>query len=331
MTGYFRSIEIGNLQLEGNVFAAPMAGYTDCITRSLALNEGAILAYTEMISAEALIKNSGRTLSMMKRADGEEILAVQLFGTSPQTLGRAAVLAAQNGADLLDLNAGCPVSKVTGKGAGAAMGREIGRLALAVEEMGKAGLPVTVKIRSGWDDGEINWGEAAHAAVEAGASAIGFHPRTRRQGYGGRADWTALKIMSRELPVPVIGSGDLDSPASVLRMFNETGCRAVMIARGAIGNPGIYSQTRKLLTNGIQETPQIPEERLKIARFHLKAAAEEFGDKRAAREIKKHLAGYIKGWPSAAELRRKLMIASDIPALMSLLDEGNQPPSPSSR
>ncbi|MCK5249602.1 MAG: tRNA dihydrouridine synthase DusB [Spirochaetaceae bacterium] len=321
MTGYFRSVDIGNLHLEGNVFAAPMSGYTDRVTRGLALFEGAVLAYTEMISAEALIRNSGRTLSMMNRADGEAFLAVQLFGSSPETLGRAAVLATQSGADLLDLNAGCPVSKVTGKGAGAALGREVERLALAVEEMGKAGLPVTVKIRSGWDEGKINWSEAGHAVVEAGAAAIGFHPRTRRQGYGGRADWTALKKMSLELPVPIIGSGDLDSPLSVLRMFEETGCRAVMIARGAIGNPGIYSQTRKLLTTGILETPPTPEEHLRVARFHLNAAAEEFGDEITAREIKKHLVGYIKGWPSAAELRRELMMASDIPTLMTLLNE----------
>ena len=321
MTGYFRSVDIGNLHLEGNVFAAPMSGYTDRVARGLALNEGAVLAYTEMISAEALIRNSGRTLSMMNRADGETFLAVQLFGSSPETLGRAAVLAAQSGADLLDLNAGCPVSKVTGKGAGAALGREVERLALAVEEMGKAGLPVTVKIRSGWDEGKINWSEAGHAVVDAGAAAIGFHPRTRRQGYGGRADWTALKNMSRELPVPIIGSGDLDSPLSVLRMFEETGCRAVMIARGAIGNPGIYGQTRKLLTTGIQETPPTPEEHLRVARFHLKSAAGEFGDEITAREIKKHLTGYIRGWPSAAELRRKLMLASDIPTLMALLNK----------
>ncbi len=321
MTGYFKSVDIGTLHLEGNVFAAPMAGYSDSVTRALAINEGAVLAYTEMVSAEAVVRNNGRTLSMMKRADGEVILAVQLFGSTPETLGRAAVLAAQNGADLLDLNAGCPVSKVTGKGAGAALGRNIGRLALAVEEMRKAGPPVTVKIRSGWGDGEINWIEAAHAAVEAGAAAIGFHPRTCRQGYGGRADWTSLKIMSRELSVPVIGSGDLDTPSAVLRMFEETGCRAVMIARGAIGNPGIYRRTRKLLTSGIQETPPTPEEHLRFARFHLKAAAGEFGDEITAREIKKHLTGYIRGWPSAAELRRKLMRASDIPLLMSLLNQ----------
>lgn len=319
MTGYFRSVEIGTIHLKGNVFAAPMAGYTDRVTRGLALSEGAVMAYTEMISSEALVRNSDRTRLMMKRADGEAFLAVQLFGSSPETLGAAALLAAQYGADLLDLNAGCPVSKVTGKGAGAALGRETGKMALAVKEMMKAGLPVTVKIRSGWDEEEFNWIDSAHAAVEAGASAVCFHPRTRRQGYGGRADWTALKQMSQELPVPVIGSGDLDSPEAVLRMFEETGCRAVMIARGAIGNPWIYRQTRQLLTDGVHSTAATPEERLKEARDHLKTAAAEFGNEIAAKEMKKHLAGYVKGWPSATALRRELMRAADINTLLQLL------------
>ncbi len=318
MTAY-RSIDIGNLHLEGNVFAAPMAGYTDCVTRTLALNQGADLAYTEMISAEALLRGSARTLSMLKPAEGEENLAVQLFGSSPATLGEAACLAAERGAALLDLNAGCPVKKVTAKGSGAALGRQPETLALAVEAMRKAGLPVTVKIRLGWDVDEINWNQAAQAAVEAGASAIGFHPRTRRQGYGGSADWTALRKLTRELKVPVIGSGDLDSPESVMKMLVETGCQCVMIARGAIGNPGIYRRTKQLLTDNVTDAPPGAGECLEAAKKHLILASQEFGENIAFREIKKHLAGYVKGWPSAAELRGELMRAEDISKLLSLL------------
>jgi tRNA-dihydrouridine synthase B len=318
MTAY-RSIDIGNLHLEGNVFAAPMAGYTDCVTRTLALQQGADMAYTEMISAEALLRGSTRTLSMLKPAKGEENLAVQLFGSSPATLGEAACLAAERGAALLDLNAGCPVKKVTAKGSGAALGRQPETLALAVEAMRTAGLPVTVKIRLGWDVDEINWNQAAHAAVEAGASAIGFHPRTRRQGYGGSADWTALRKLTRELKVPVIGSGDLDSPESVMKMLVETGCQCVMIARGAIGNPGIYRRTKQLLTDNFVDAPPGAGECLEAAKKHLILASQEFGENIAFREIKKHLAGYVKGWPSAAELRGELMRAEDIRKLLSLL------------
>jgi len=296
-----------------------MAGYTDCVTRSIALNAGASLAYTEMISAEALIRDSARTISMMRRAAGEKILAVQLFGASPEVLGRAAVTAAENGADLLDLNAGCPVKKVVGKGAGAALGRDISKLRPAIRAMVSAGLPVTVKLRSGWDTDELNWHEAADCAVEEGASAIGFHPRTRIQGYGGKADWKLLKVMVKEIPVPVIGSGDLDSPSAVLKMFEETECRGIMIARGATGNPDIFGRSRHLMVHGVQQDPVTPEKRLENARNHLSAAAGIFGEEAAVRDMKKHLAAYIRGWPSASKLRSSLMKATDTSAMLSLL------------
>jgi len=296
-----------------------MAGYTDCITRSIALGEGASLAYTEMISAEALIRDSKRTMSMMRRATGEKILAVQLFGASPEVLGRAAVIAAENGADLLDLNAGCPVKKVVGKGAGAALGRDVRKLRLAIRAMVSVGLPVTVKLRSGWDTDELNWHEAAVSAVEEGVSAIGFHPRTRIQGYGGKADWKLLKEMVKEIPVPVIGSGDLDSPSAVLKMLEKTECCGVMIARGATGNPEIFSRTRHLLAYGFEPDPVTPENRLRNARNHLSAAACSFGEEAAVRDMKKHLAAYIRGWPSASILRNSLMKATDITVMLSLL------------
>ncbi|MCK5736369.1 MAG: tRNA-dihydrouridine synthase, partial [Spirochaetaceae bacterium] len=273
---YYHSVDIGNLHLDGNIFAAPMAGYSDLVTRSIALKNGASLAFTEMISAEALIRYSKRTISMMRRAEGERFLAVQLFGASVEVLGRAAGIAAEIGADLLDLNAGCPVTKVIRKGAGAALGRNSLKLGLALKAMLGTGLPVTVKIRSGWDDDEQNWREAAGAAVEAGVSAIGFHPRTCRQGYGGKANWEALREISGIVPVPVIGSGDLDSPSAVLRMLKETGCHGVMIARGAVGNPEIFRDSRNLLTESEPKQLISPEDRRRNASKHLRAAAEAF-------------------------------------------------------
>lgn len=305
-----------------------MAGYSDRVSRGLALSHGADMAYTEMISAEALIRGSQRTLGMIKAAEGEKLLTVQLFGSSPESLGIAARIAADQGAVLLDLNAGCPVAKVTGKGAGASLSRNPENLAAAITAMRSAGIPVTVKLRLGWDQDEINWRSAALAAVEAGVSAIGFHPRTRKQGYGGDADWSAIKEMVREMPVPVIGSGDLNTPESVERMFEESSCAAVMIGRGAVGNPDIYRRTRRLLSGGAAQAPLNPEERLSAALVHLKKAGQEFGQETAAREIKKHLAGYVKEWPEAAALRAELMRAGSYSELMSLL---NQVPSPSSR
>ncbi|MCK5737216.1 MAG: tRNA-dihydrouridine synthase, partial [Spirochaetaceae bacterium] len=172
----------------------------------------------------------------------------------------------------------------------------------------------------GWDDDEQNWREAADAAVEAGVSAIGFHPRTCRQGYGGKADWETLREISEIVPVPVIGSGDLDSPSAVLRMLKETGCHGVMIARGAVGNPEIFRDSRNLLTESEPKQLISPEDRRRNASKHLRAAAEAFGEETAVRSIKKHLAGYIKGWPSASSLRKQLMSAENLADLLRLLD-----------
>jgi len=319
LTLYYHPVDIGNLHLEGNLLAAPMAGYTDFITRSISLEMGASMAYTEMISAEALIRDSQKTLSMLKRAQGERFLAVQLFGSTPENLGHAAMIAAENGADLLDLNAGCPVSKIIKKGSGAALARDISRLGLVVRAMVKAGLPVSVKIRSGWDNQELNWKNAAHAVIAEGAAAIGFHPRTRSQGYGGKSDWKALKDMVESVSVPVFGSGDLDSPSAVLQMFKETGCQGVMIARGAMGNPDIFCRTRILLTEGVQAAAPTREQILGSARNHLEAAVNAFGEDAAIRNMKKHLAAYVKGWPSSSELRNKLMRTTDLSQILKLL------------
>ncbi len=317
---YLQPIKIGSLHINGNIFSAPMSGYTDCVTRHIFCNNGAFLAYTEMISSEALVRNSSRTLSMLKRFDGEKILAVQLYGSKPEILGRAALIAAENGADLIDLNAGCPVRKVTQKGGGAALGRDVRKLGLAIRAMVKAGLPVTVKIRSGWDETEQNWREAVQAVVQEGASAIGFHPRTCRQGYGGKADWKALGELSAAAPVPVIGSGDLDSPSAVLKMLKKTSCSGVMIARGAIGYPEIFSRTCSLLNEGTPEIPPTPEDRLRSAKNHLLMAAETFGENTAARNMKKLLAAYVRGWPSASKLRNDLMKTTNLSAQLTLLD-----------
>jgi len=257
---------------------------------------------------------------MLKRFDGEKILAVQLYGSKPEILGRAALIAAESGADLIDLNAGCPVRKVTQKGGGAALGRDVRKLGLAIRAMVKAGLPVTVKIRSGWDETEQNWREAVQAVVQEGASAIGFHPRTCRQGYGGKADWKALGELSAAAPVPVIGSGDLDSPSAVLKMLKKTSCSGVMIARGAIGYPEIFSRTCSLLNEGTPEIPPTPEDRLRSAKNHLLMAAETFGENTAARNMKKLLVAYVRGWPSASKLRNDLMKTTNLSAQLTLLD-----------
>ena len=317
----YRPVRLGGLTLPGNLFAAPMAGYTDAVCRALALEGGADLAFTEMTSAAALLRGSERTLGMMRRAAGEAVLAVQLFGSDPEILGEAAHAAREAGADLLDLNAGCPVPKVTAKGSGAALARDPRRLAAAVEAMAAAGLPTTVKLRSGWDGNSLNWESAAEAVVGAGAAALGFHPRTRDQGYAGRADHGITTALVRTCPVPVIASGDVDGPVGAATVLRDTGCAAVMVARGGIGDPGIYHRIRDFLETGREppEPGRLP--RLEAALRHLRRFAEAFGEDLAGREMKKHLAGYVKGWESSAEFRRRLMRAPAYTDLEALLKD----------
>lgn len=316
----FHDLFIGSLKIAGNVFAAPMAGYTDRVTRALSLEAGACLAYTEMISAEGLVRNDPRSLELMKRAEEEKILAVQLFGSSSVTLGRAARIAADSGADLLDLNAACPVRKVTSRGAGAALAQNRNELVQCLLEMRKSGLPVTVKIRMGWDSEDSSWKYTALAAADAGASAIAFHPRTREQGYGGRADWDALAELAALVRVPVIGSGDLETPESCMEMLKRTSCAAVMIARGAIGDPDIFNRTIALIADNRRLPPPSVTRRIEGALYHLVQAMNEFGPEAASREMKKHLARYVRGWTGSAELRQALMRAPDCEGLVILLE-----------
>lgn len=322
----YHSIQVGNILIPGNIIAAPMAGYTDATCRQLALEGGADLAWTEMISSEALIRGSGRTESMIARAGGESLLAVQLFGSDPEILGRAALRARELGADLLDLNAGCPVAKVSNKGSGASLSRDSVRLGEATAALCASGLPVSVKIRSGWDEDEINWPKAAETAVSNGACMLGFHPRTRRQRYGGTADRSLISELVNMVDVPVIGSGDLDTPEQARQMLKECECAGVMFARGAVGDPGIYRRTRELLKTG--ETPVLPSRRDQIAAslHHLKLAALADGEEIASREMKKHLAAYIRGWDSAAAFRNELMRASGYETLISLIESEIQEP-----
>ena len=317
----YRPIQLGSLHVEGNLFAAPMAGYTDHVAREVALNHGANLAYTEMISAEALTRGSERTQRMMRRGKNEEILAVQLFGSNPERLGQAAQLAVQAGANLLDLNAGCPVPKVTRNGAGSALPRDPVRLKEILLAMAEAKVPVSVKIRRGWNELEGDyWETALQMAVEAKAVAVGFHPRSRQQGYGGKADWELLTKVVQESPLPILGSGDLRSPQDVHSMLSRTGCAGVMLARGAVGKPQLYSQCRHFLQTGESTAPLAPVEKLIMAKNHLESAIEAFGADRASRDMKKQLAGYTSGWNGSNVLRHELMQCPHAEDLLGLLD-----------
>jgi len=306
---------VGGVELPGRLFLAPVAGYSDAAFRSLCASYGCDLTYTEMVSSEALTRDARRSLELLARAENDERLAVQLFGSDPDRLAASCEIVAPYKPVLIDLNCGCPVPKIVKTGAGSALMRDPRRIGAIVRAMRAASpVPVTVKIRLGWDAGSITYREAALAACDAGAAAVCLHARTKVQGYAGEADWAALADLKRLLferfpEVPVFGSGDLFGPDAARRMFEETGCDAAMYARGAMGRPWIFKEARLALA-GRDPEPISPGERAEIALRHLALARRFLGDETAFRELRKHFAAYTKGLLGGAELRREATAAS---------------------
>lgn len=321
---------IGNLKLDGQVFLAPMAGYTDRSFRLLAREMGAALTYTEMVSAQALIHGNQRTRELARVRDEEGPVAIQLFGHDPEVMAKAAQVALELGAALVDLNMGCPTPKVVKNGDGAALMRDPGRaaaIAQAVVEAvrassgpsGPGSVPVTAKIRKGWDEGSVNAIELAGRLQAAGLQAITVHGRTRNQFYSGCADWEIIGQVKAALDIPVIGNGDIRKAEDVLKMLATTGCDAVMIGRGAIGNPWIFAQANAVL-KGLppQALPSVAE-RVNVALRHLTMAIEDKGEAIAIRQMRKHLVWYLKGLPGAARLREQINRETSLAGLKKLL------------
>src|SRR6056297_3628009 len=247
----YHSIQLPGLTLPGNLLLAPLAGYTDKAFREVARSYGADFCYTEMVSAEAIARGNQKTIDLMERGEQEDLLGIQIFLAEADQGERALPGILKCSPSLIDINCGCPVPKVVKTGAGAALMQDPDKIYTLVRRLSSATkLPITVKIRSGWDESSINFEEAGRAAVEGGASMIGIHARTRLQGYSGSSRWEHIARLTELLPVPVIGSGDLFSPESAEAMLQQTGCAGVMFARGAIGNPLIFQQTRHLLLTG---------------------------------------------------------------------------------
>ncbi|MDR2501223.1 MAG: tRNA dihydrouridine synthase DusB [Treponema sp.] len=323
MTGLYRPVNIGNtLRIPGNLFLGPVAGYTDRAFRSICRSAGADFSYTELISAEALARHTGpversKTWPLIRPGEGEGPYGVQLFSGNPDALYRAVLMLEAVQPSLVDINCGCPVPKVVKAGAGSALMRDpllLGRIVKAAVRASQAalgGVPITVKLRSGWDGDSINYREAACAAVEAGAALVALHPRTRAQGYSGSSDWSHIADLAARLAVPVAGSGDLASPACGERMLRETGCAAALFARGALGNPFIFAETRSLLLGEPYNPPQ-NEERIALAFRHLQLLAGDRGEYAACREMRKQFCAYTRGIPGGARLRDALVHAASI-------------------
>jgi nifR3 family TIM-barrel protein len=296
----------------GNLFLAPLAGYSDAAFRGLCVCRGSDLTYSEMLSAEGFVRGSGRTIALLDRDPCERYFGAQIFSASPYSAARAAaaICALAEPPLLIDLNCGCPVPKVVGAGAGAALlknPRLVYDMVKALKE--NSCIPVTVKIRSGWDAASVNYRETADAACQGGAALVCLHARTRAQGYAGKADWGHIKDLKEHCPVPVFGSGDVLDAQAAEGMLRGTGCDGLMFARGAIGNPFIFRQTRAFLERGEAETPSA-RERIQAGMEHLERAVRLKGEALACREMRKHFAAYTRGLPGGARLRAALVRAS---------------------
>jgi len=326
----YHPVKIGNVELKGNLFLAPVAGYSDAAFRSVCIENGACFTYTEMVSAEALVRKNLKTEILMRRAYNEKAYSVQIFGGEPEIMTDAThIVLEKTGCEVIDINCGCPVPKIIKTGAGSALTRDPDRLYKVAEAVVKAaggtpaagGVPVTVKIRSGWESKQITWREAAQAALDAGVSAITIHPRTRAQGYEGHSDWGIMRELvelvreweSREpgRHVPVFGSGDLFKPEDAKAMLEQTRADAVMFARGAMGNPFIFRDATDLLTKGSYE-PVPPEERVKTGFAELERLVAETSEQHACLEMRKRFAAYSKGISGGAALRARIVHAATV-------------------
>jgi len=296
-------MNIGNLTLKNNIFLAPMAGITDIVFRTICKEYGCGLVYSEMVSAKGILHNNTNTKKMLEISETERPCAVQLFGNDPEILAETAK-EAEEYADIIDINMGCPAPKIVKNGEGSALMRDpvlIGKIIKSVSSAVKK--PVTVKFRKGFDDTCINAPEIAEIAEKNGASAVAVHGRTREQYYSGDADWDIIKEVKKRVKIPVIGNGDVDSPEKAKALFDHTSCDAVMIGRGAEGNPWIFSRTVHYINTGEILPEPTTEEKLTLALRHLDMLVKHKGEYIAVREMRHHLGKYIKGIPHSAEAR----------------------------
>ena len=315
-------MKIGGLKLKNNIISAPMAGVSDVSYRLILKEMGAGLVYTEMISSKALFYGDKKTEAIMKIDDNEHPVAVQVFGSESETVAYGAKRAEESGADIVDINMGCPVPKVAGHGDGSALMKDPKLAGEIVRAVKKAiTVPLTVKIRKGWDEKSVNAVSFAEMLEDSGADAVTVHGRTREQMYGGRADLEIIARVKEKLEIPVIGNGDIFSAEDAKRMIDLTGCDAVMPARGLEGNPWLIKQILELFESGKVLTLPTEADKKAMAVRHAAALCEIYGEKSGIRKSRCHLLWYTKGFKNAASLRSRLAGAVTLNEVKSLLAE----------
>jgi tRNA-dihydrouridine synthase B len=301
-------MKIGNLTLKNNVFLAPMAGVTDLVFRTLARVCGCALCFTEMISSNGLTRGTQRSYRYLESSSDDRPLGVQIFGADPDVIADAARIAADIGADLIDINMGCPVKKVLKTGAGAALMKDPVRVGAMLRKVREAvNTPLTIKIRSGWKRYGINAANIAAIAEDCGVDAVILHPRTVEQGFSGFADWELISMVKRRLTIPVIGSGDIKNVKDALRMLDSTKCDGIMIGRGALGNPWIFREIINSLTSEYIPHSVSMKEREEMIRRHLNMIIHYSCEELGVKKFRKHLLWYTKGLRGGAQFRQSVV------------------------
>ena len=316
-------MKIGHLSIKTPIFLAPMAGVTDFPFRCLCKEFGASVVYSEFVSAHGIIRENIKTLNMIKFSDFERPIGIQIFGDSPDVMSNAARLVVDNfNPDIIDINYGCPVPKITKRGAGSAALKDLCLMdditSAVVESVPE--VPVTVKMRAGWDSQSIVVPEVGERLENIGIKAITLHPRTTKQSYKGNADWSLIKLLKESTKIPVIGNGDVKTPGDVIKMIEKTSCDGVMVGRSSLGNPWFFKQAVALFEgNKIEEEPTL-EDKVNCCRQHFIKMIEWHGERIAVNLMKKHFGWYIRGFQKSSTIRKALVSAQNQDTIISILD-----------
>lgn len=319
MTG--GSMKIGEIQIENNIFLAPMAGVTDMAFRLICKGFGCGLVYTEMVSAKGMFYKSENTAALTAVDPGERPAAVQIFGSDPGIMAYAAAKVEEDGAELIDINMGCPTPKIVNNGDGSALMKNpklAGEIINAVVKQVR--IPITVKMRKGWDGKTVNAVQLAHIAEQEGAAAVAVHGRTREQFYTGRADWNIIREVKAALSIPVIGNGDIYTPQDAERMLEETGCDAVLIGRGAQGNPWIFKRTKEYLETGVLPEEPSTKDRVEMLIHHMNMLVQQKGEHIGIKEMRKHASWYLKGLHGSCTIKSRIFKMTQKQEIENLLN-----------